>query len=584
MKVLTAVLISCFTLASCSASGEIQDNPNNPEVRQGNLPSAWHQQPAGEDLIEARSLYIKGIAQFEMEDYERAVELLESASSLHPVSSGIQYALMDVYLELDDLTNALYRGRQAIELEPESKWYRLKLSETFRRLGQIDNALAELNAILEFKPNDLDILFLIASVQSSQGRYQESNQTYDKILDLTGSERSVHYQRFQNFTNLGDADAAIDELEKLRMLSPGNLNTLHTLSQFYLENNQSDEAKQVLEDALQRNPRDPETLVSLSDIYINEGDWETGGEILNSIVADPLVSEMNKVELIQYMLSRFSYEQGNEAYFETAQSMIETMVTGNNEFGLSHALAAEFYSMVEDYDKALVHLESTTELMPENEAAWRQRLQLLQMQNRYNETIAVGLEADQKVPDDALIQFFLGGAYFLTDDNANAIKWLKSASEMPARATLKSVILGTLGDSYASVDDWKSADEAYENALRYDSENDVALNNYAYYLAERDKNIDEAREMAEKALSINPNNSAYLDTMGWIFFKMGEYEKAKEYIEASLNTGSASAEVMEHMGDVYEKLGDFKKARHWWQKALEEDDTRTHLQEKISSS
>ncbi|MEX0773989.1 MAG: tetratricopeptide repeat protein [Balneolales bacterium] len=583
MKVLTVALISCLAFASCSASGEVQQSSGNcnSEGRQ-DVAGALHEEPSAEALIEAQSLYIKGITQFEIGDYEHAVDYLKLAKSLHPGSFGINYALLDAYLELEDLTNAVYYGQKAVEIMPDNKWNRLKLSDAFRRLGKIDDSLDELNAILKVNPNDLDVLFLIASVKSNQGRYEESNETYEKILNLRGSERSVHYQRFQNFTSLGDSDAAIDELEQIRKLSPGNLRTLHTLSQFYLESNQPGEAKEVLEDAMQRNPRDPETLISLSDIYINEGDWQTGGEIMNSIVADPLVGEMDKVELVQYMLSKSAQEQGNEKYFETVQTMVETMVDKNSDFGLSHALAAEYYSMIEDYNRALVHLERTTKLMPNNEIAWKQRLQFLQMQSRHEETIEVGLQADEKVPDDATIQFFLGGAYFLSDDNENAIKWLKSASEMPARAPLKSVILGTLGDSYASTEKWEPANEAYENAIRYDSENDVTLNNYAYYLAEQNERINEAKDMAKKALSINPDNSTYLDTLGYIFFKLEEYEKAKEYIESSLNAGSTSAEVMEHMGDVYEKLGDLEKAAHWWRKALEEDDSRTHLQEKLS--
>ncbi|MEX0778910.1 MAG: tetratricopeptide repeat protein [Balneolales bacterium] len=583
MKVLTVALFSCLAFASCSASGEaLQNNGNQYTDTSKDSVENNHQQISPEARIKARSLYIKGITHFEMEEHERALDDLESANALHPGSSGINFALMDAHLELNDISNAIYYGEKAIEIEPDNKWSRLKLSEAFRQIGQIGKALSQLDAILEFNPNDLDILFLIASVQSNQGRYQESNETYGRILQIRGTDRSVHYQRFQNFTNLGNSQAAIAELEQIRKISPGNLNTLHTLSQFYLENAQPEQAKQVLEDALERNPRDPETLISLSDIYINEGDWESGGEILNTIVADTLVSAENKVELVQYMLSRFSYEQGNEEYYETAQSMVDTMVAENTDFGLSHALAAEFYSKIEDYNRALVHLETTTELMPDNKAAWRQRLQLLQMQSRYDETIEVGLKADESVPDDAFIQFLLGGAYFLLNDSQNAIKWLESASQMPARAALKSVILGTLGDSYASVDDWELANENYADAIRYDSENDVTLNNYAYHLAEQDKQFEEAREMAEKAISIQPENSAYLDTLGWIYFKLGEYEKAREYIESSLNTGTASASVMEHMGDVYEKLGDQEKAENWWKKALEKDDTRTHLQDKVN--
>ncbi|MEX0927983.1 MAG: tetratricopeptide repeat protein [Balneolales bacterium] len=582
IKVLIASLTSIFVITACSASAGVnQSNIDTITEARSEASADGQQDVAFEDIIEARSLYIKGITHFELGDFDRAVEYLISAQSLHPGNSGINYALMDAYLKLEDLSNASYYGQQAVELEPLNKWYRLKLSETFRQLGQIDDAFDQLNAILEENPNDVDILFLIASVQSNQGRYRQSNKTYERILNLTGSDRSVHYQRFQNFTNLGEHESAIMELEEIRKLAPGNLNTLHTLSQFYLENKQIEEAKDVLEDALKRNPRDPETLVSLSDIYINEGNWQAGGEILNSIISDSLINTSSKVELVQYMLSRFPYEQENEDFFGTIQDMVETLVAQDDDSGMSHALAAEYYHMIEDYSQALKHLEQTNRLMPDNEAAWRQRLQLLQMQNRHDETIEVGQEANERVPDDASIQFFIGGAYFLTENYENAVNWLEKASGMPSRANFKSVIYGTLGDAYASQDEWDAADEAYKNALRYDSENDVTLNNYAYYLVERDKKIDEAKEMVSKALSLKPENASYLDTMGWIYYKLGEYEKAREYIEAALEA-STSAEVMEHMGDVFEKLGDLDKAMYWWQKALEKDETRSYLEEKLT--
>ncbi|MEX0684788.1 MAG: tetratricopeptide repeat protein [Balneolales bacterium] len=582
MKVLIIIFTTLLAVTSCSASNEVRHN--NSQINKPVLQRAPQRLMAPVDLLDAKSLYIKGITQFELGDYERSRDLLISAKSLDPESSGINYALMDVFLELDDLSNAVYYGSLAINSDPDNKWYRLKLSETYRQLGEIDEAIEQLNAILENNPNDIDILFLVASIQSNQGRYHQSNNTYDKILKLTGSERTVHYQKFQNFTNLGKTDEAIAELEEIRKLSPGNLNTLHTLSQFYLENKQSEEAKKVLNDALKMNPRDPETLVGLADIHMNEGDWQTGGEILNRVIEDTMVNPTNKVEIVEYMLSRYQFEQGNDEFFKTAQYMIETLVVKNNDFGMSHALAAKFYSMIEDYDKALNYLETTTTLMPENDSAWRQRLQYLQMENRFEETISVGLQANEYVPDDALIQFFLGSAYFLTEDYENAIKWLKSAADMPARGPFKSMILGTLGDAFASTDNWEEAYESYENALTYDSDNDVTLNNYAYYLLERDKNIEEAKAMAQKALAIKPDNASYLDTMGWIYFKLGDYEKAKEYIESALNAGSTSAEVMEHMGDVYEKLGDLDKARHWWEKALKEDEKRNHLQEKLTQN
>jgi tetratricopeptide (TPR) repeat protein len=117
--------------------------------------------------------------------------------------------------------------------------------------------------------------------------------------------------------------------------------------------------------------------------------------------------------------------------------------------------------------------------------------------------------------------------------------------------------------------------------LSIDSTNALVLNNYAYALAERGTELDKALKMVTKALEIDSTNSSYLDTKGWVHYKLGEYDKAKDYIEQSLEANPDNAEVADHLGDVYYKLGDKAKAIEYWQKAYEIDPEREGLKEKI---
>jgi tetratricopeptide (TPR) repeat protein len=138
-----------------------------------------------------------------------------------------------------------------------------------------------------------------------------------------------------------------------------------------------------------------------------------------------------------------------------------------------------------------------------------------------------------------------------------------------------------LGDVKQELDKWDETVDAYERALRLDPANTTALNNYAYYLSVREENLERALEMATEAVESNPENSSFLDTLGWVYFKMENYDQARNYIQQSIDTGDASAEVFEHMGDVLEAQGEIEEARDWWERALEEDPDRTHLNEKL---
>lgn len=153
--------------------------------------------------------------------------------------------------------------------------------------------------------------------------------------------------------------------------------------------------------------------------------------------------------------------QNIQLEIETAR-LLELYAKSAPEYGPAFTLAGQFFSIIGEIDKALVKLEQANKLLPQDDIAWRQRLQLLLQEQRYNDVISVGLEADQSVPEDAFIQFFIGTAHLLNENSQEAISWLERASRAPARRPFKSVIYGTLGDSYADQENYENADRVYE--------------------------------------------------------------------------------------------------------------------------
>ena len=125
------------------------------------------------------------------------------------------------------------------------------------------------------------------------------------------------------------------------------------------------------------------------------------------------------------------------------------------------------------------------------------------------------------------------------------------------------------------------SDSLYTSAIKIDSTNILILNNYAYSLAERGIKLQEALSMAERAIEKEPKNSSYLDTIGWIYFKLGEYKKAKLNIEGSTKIEDNNATLLDHLGDVYFKLGNKTKALENWKKAYKIDSTKNEIKKKI---
>ncbi|HRI47079.1 MAG TPA: tetratricopeptide repeat protein, partial [Ignavibacteriaceae bacterium] len=142
-------------------------------------------------------------------------------------------------------------------------------------------------------------------------------------------------------------------------------------------------------------------------------------------------------------------------------------------------------------------------------------------------------------------------------------------------------LLGSLGLIYDNLEKWDECDSVYNLALTRDAKNPLVNNNYSYSLSKRGVRLDEALQMVNLALDAEPMNSSYLDTKGWIYYKLGQYDSAKVYIQKSLDVGGEKAVILDHLADVYFKLNQKEKAIELWKKAQELDPSDEKIKNKI---
>lgn len=572
-------LILFTTILTFAGFGTISAQDRNVPA----MPDTSEIQASESDAAEGRRLFVRGITEYEFENYKEASELLVRAREKLGRNAGLDFSIAESFYKSGNIIDALYYAESAVEQDEENKWYRITLAEIYQDNGRVSDSIKQLEEVLKRYPADLDVLYTIAGIYRQEGDLKQANKTLARILEINGPDLQILYQKYRNYSIMGETELVMEQLESMLRLDSDNVAAMQILGQMYVEQNRFERAIEILEQAYSIEPQNEETIITLSDLYIRENRWDEAAALLDRIIRNPGVEPFTKVELTQYMLGRFSRDTNNEQLHDAARDLLYALLEEEPEFGYAHALASEYYNLIQDDENLLIALAKTNEFLPENEPAWRQRLQLLLIDERYNEVIEVGAEADQHIPDDAFVLFFVGNAHMLNDEYEKASEVLSRAASSPASREFRSAIYGTLGDVFSNLENWDEADENYEQALRLNPDNDIVLNNFAYFLSIREIMLDEALEMSERAVEAEPDNAAYLDTLGWVHFKLGNYEIAREYIQASIDTGSASAVVLEHMGDVYEKLGDMINAKYWWGKALEKDNSKEHLIEKIES-
>ncbi len=181
-----------------------------------------------------------------------------------------------------------------------------------------------------------------------------------------------------------------------------------------------------------------------------------------------------------------------------------------------------------------------------------------------------------KYPQNALLYASRGGALLTMGKNTEAVKEFEKAVKYADSDSLKSAMLGILGDVYYEANLVQKSLSTYRKALRLDKNNASVLNNYAYYLCiEEDadkKLLEKCLEMSRRANEISPSNPSFLDTQGWILYLLGRNEEAKQLMLHALALDKTrSATLYYHYADILEALGDTFMAETYRKRAKESE-------------
>ncbi len=173
-------------------------------------------------------------------------------------------------------------------------------------------------------------------------------------------------------------------------------------------------------------------------------------------------------------------------------------------------------------------------------------------------------------PDDREVYITLAQMYSRLRRWPEAEQSLDQAEKLSTRPEEKEYVLFLRGSTYERQKKYDQAEEEFRKVLASDGQNAVALNYLGYMLADRGVKMDEALTLIKKAIDLDPANGAYLDSLGWAYFKLGKYELAEDnLIKASQHIGSDPT-VQDHLGDLYQKTGRLKLAATHWERALAE--------------
>jgi len=461
----------------------------------------------------------------------------------------------------------------ALEFDKSAGIY-YSLSKAYIELDRYELSLKAIEKSLEVNGKFLPSLELLVELHIKNSNYNKAISVYREILNIDDS-----FKRKLNFANIMEyykPKESITIYEELLEDYPENNKIILKLSQLYKSTKQQDKYINSLEKLVKSNESNSKINLELLDTYMESKNYSEAIDMLDKVDKNISTTELDKFYgTVGYNLlydSTFNDKNAINKYLDK----IDSRFYFNWQIQLQSAyLSSKIGDSVKSYNlfKKVLKISDTIPDIPISIA-------LFYLQ-KLNDSLALEVleETVDKFADDFRFPFFIGIAYQSLDNDTLAIESFKKSIALNESFLDNWVQLGILYDNIGNKD---SSDYYYKNALKIDPLNPLVNNNYAYSLSLRGKELSNAKEMSEKALSMEPNNAAYIDTYAWINYLMGNYTIALEYIEKAINTGNASAEVYEHYGDILSKLNKEKEALEAYNNALKFEPERKTVIERIN--
>jgi tetratricopeptide (TPR) repeat protein len=492
--------------------------------------------------------------------------------------------------------------------------------------GDYDSALEAYTKSLQLDPGgDPQIAIRVANEYVKR---EEIPSAIDLLKDLI----KVRPDEVQAFLNLADIylqqlrkpDLALPYAEQASRLAPNRLAAYQALFEVYFALNRKKSAEAVLQRAQKLDSSDPATWLTLADLsirlYSNEkGVFQSGRSAavelhlqkaaslakddvdIFSKIGDTYV-EINQVpNAIAAYLQALKLSQGNtEIRYKLAQSflkagqrdeairVLEEMIKTNSLRPESYEFLARLYQEGGNLDRALSNYQQAILLTPNQPENYLHAAEMQLELKKFDDAIWTLQQARHRFPIPQMT-YSLAVALSTGKRYSDALPIYEAALQ-EAKTAQPEVLDAAFYFNYAVAAEQSNLVEKaaglFKQCIELDPSKAAQAYNYLGYMyVDRNMNLDEAGAMIKKALELQPDNGAYIDSLGWYYYHTGEYAKAlTELLRALERLKPEDPVVLEHVGDTYQALNNLGEAEVYWQKALKLDPTNQKLGAKIDAS
>ncbi|NOX88740.1 MAG: tetratricopeptide repeat protein [Calditrichaeota bacterium] len=528
--------------------------------------------PVQERVIpfKARDHFLRGLYHQQEGRYNEA--LVEYYQALHfdSTSATIYRTIGENYMRLGHYESAEIMLKKALNLDHRNPYTLNLLAESSLRMGKDDQAIQYYEKLLKITPYDNDARELLILLYEKQGKDLDVARHNRILMQLYGKNKDMLFKMVQIYLKNKQYDLAAKNCRSILKLDSTESRAYYFLGLMAEQKQYADSAIIYYKLALKFKPIFPQALDRITFLYRTQKNWHDIIRLYKRVLQKDSTYIPGKILLAE---SYFYLQQ-----YDSARARLLPLVGQPDIPSGVYELLGRIEVESKNYNSAKEHFKKAVKLNEKNKFAWLFLAFTYTDMDSFAQAEKIYQKTLKLFPGDVTIWTFYGNLLQNQKKYEQSIDAFNKALKIDS--TNESALSG-LAILYENLKMFSKCDSIYEIALQRLPNSALLLNNYSYSLTERDKDLQRALEMAKKAIQLRPNNAAYLDTYGWVLYKLKNYPEAEKYIKKSIELRDDSDVVLEHLGDVYKAMGNLEQAVFYWKKALELKPENERLRKKI---
>ena len=554
------------------------------------------QQPAAPPPSEDGAYYefVLGLHLESQGDAAGAIAAYQRAEKLDPQSGDIAAALAELYARMNRPADAITAGERAVNVDPsnpEANWILGSLYVRMIELPSTRNADRQ------------------GYAQRAAGYLEKSDNNAHPGVPLMLGRLYLATHQF---------DKAVSLLSTLIAGEPGNADAVEMLAEAYQANDQRGEAIALLEQAVKMSP---ELYGTLAQVYESSRRWRDAARAYEGAVDGRPQSLPLRSQWATALLNAGDAQRAREVLDEASAGtsrnaralyVLAEAQRRTRDFAAAEATArrlisldpkalggprelAQIFDDQREYQKIVALLEPVVSLRFRTADATEMADELFQgvyfdlvsayeALKQFDKAIAVLTQARTLSPTDPSVPIQLARTQVTAGKGDNAATTLQNAAtRFPDEPLVKLELASTLERQRK----YSDAEAIFRTMIAADPKHAEALNSFGYMLAERGQKLDESVSLVERALALDPGNPAYLDSLGWAYYKQNKFDLAEAPLREAATKLPRASVIQSHFGDVLNKRGLYQEAIDAWQSAIDGDGdsvSRSDLDDKIKSA